>query len=67
MGDLCPTCGFETTFQHDHKPDLSGLDDGPPLQRERRKAKPKSREEMRTIRGRAWATRRAMYGSRGHR
>ena len=27
--ELCPVCGVETTFQHDHKPDNTGLDDGP--------------------------------------
>lgn len=65
--DICPTCACETTFPHDHKPDMSGLDDGPPLETPRRKPLPKSAAEFRAIRARAWQTRRAKYGPHGHR
>lgn len=64
---LCATCGQPTGFEHDHRPDLTGIDDGPPLHPARKKPAPKSPEEMRDIRARAWATRRAKYGERGHR
>lgn len=66
---LCPTCKQPTGFEHDHKTDLSGLDDGPPLpgHAPRKKAAPKSAEEMRDIRARAWQTRREKYGQYGHR
>tara|TARA_R100001244_G_scaffold2541_1_gene3946 strand:+ start:15206 stop:15451 length:246 start_codon:yes stop_codon:yes gene_type:complete len=66
----CPVCGAETTFVHDHKPDESGLDDGIcflPGQAPRKRAAPKPPEVMREIRSRAWATRRMLYGQRGHR
>lgn len=62
----CPVCGFESTFQHDHQPDGSGLDDGIELQPARKKAAPKPPAVMAEIRARAWATRRAKYGDRGH-
>lgn len=67
--DYCAICGVEAAFQHDHKPDQTGLDDGPwlPGQAPRKKPIPKSPKEMREIRARAWATRRAMYGECGHR
>lgn len=65
--DDCPVCFGELTWTHDHKPDNSGLDDGPPLFAQRKKPAPKSAEEMREIRARAWATRRATYGRYGHR
>ena len=29
--DRCAACHGMLTFEHDHKPDQSGLDDGPPL------------------------------------
>lgn len=64
--ELCPVCGVETTFQHDHKPDNTGLDDGPELHPARKKPPPKSPEAIADIRARAWATRRAKYGERGH-
>lgn len=67
MAEHCPTCGIETEFRHDHQPDNTGLDDGPPLQRERRKPVPKQPEQLREIRARAWATRRAKYGAHGQR
>ena len=67
----CPVCGVCTvplSWAHDHKPDLSGLDDGVPLGRQYvKKAPPKSPEEMAEIRARAWATRRAKYGQCGNR
>lgn len=45
----------------DHKPDGSGLDDGPWLPRcePRKKPTPKTTEEWKAIRAKAWATRRA--------
>jgi hypothetical protein len=65
----CAICGDELgrlpgPYEHDHKPDRSGLDDGPWAPR--KKPAPKSPEEMADIRARAWATRRAKYGERGH-
>lgn len=53
----------------DHKPDLTGLDDGPwlPGRVPRKRPAPKSPEEMADIRTKAWATRRALYGAGGHR
>ena len=29
--DRCDICGGLLTWQHDHRDDLSGLDDGPPI------------------------------------
>lgn len=43
----------------------TGLDCGPKFSR--KKPAPKSAEEMKDIRARAWATRRAKYGECGHR
>lgn len=67
--DYCETCGQPMTWRHDHKQDNSGLDDGPylPGHAPRKKMTPKSADEARDIRGRAWATRRAKYGQHGHR
>jgi hypothetical protein len=67
--DLCVTCGQPLTWVHDHKADLSGLDDGPDLpgQAPRKKTAPKPADEIREIRARAWATRRQKYGPHGHR
>ncbi|WP_336802393.1 hypothetical protein [Kaistia sp. MMO-174] len=67
--DYCLVCGQPLTWAHDHQPDLSGLDDGPPLGRKpyTRTAPPKSADEIREIRARAWETRRAKYGQHGHR
>lgn len=68
--ERCTICGGLLTYwSHDHKPDLSGLDDGPylPGRAPRKKADPKSPEEYHEIRSRAWATRRAKYGRYGHR
>lgn len=67
---ICEICGgwieWPCIAFHDHRPDGSGLDDGPPLRTERKKPAPKTAEEMREIRSRAWATRRRKYGERGH-
>lgn len=54
---LSPPPGAEP----DHKPDGSGLDDGPwlPGKGPRAKPAPKSKEELAAIRAKAWATRRA--------
>lgn len=62
---ICSVCAFEMKWPHDHKPDNSGLDDGPdwPV---RKKAAPKSPEVMAEIRARAWATRRMKYGECGN-
>jgi hypothetical protein len=47
----------------------TGLDDGPYLPgcAPRKKPEPKTPEELKTIRARAWETRRDSYGERGHR
>lgn len=62
----CEVCGGFTTRAHDHRPDDTGLDDGPPLPARKRPA-PKPVDEIRAIRARAWATRRQTYGQHGHR
>ncbi len=64
---ICPQCAFETAFPHDHRPDNSGLDDGPEINPPRKKPTPKPPEEIANIRARAWETRRATYGKTGHR
>lgn len=63
----CPFCGGALTWVHDHRPDNTGLDDGPPLQWPRKKPPPKSIAEIHAIRVKAWATRRQKYGQQGHR
>ena len=65
----CENCGGVLFYEHDHRPDGSGLDDGPylPGRAPRKKAAPKPADEIADIRARAWATRRAKYGPRGHR
>jgi hypothetical protein len=63
--DGCP-CGA-VYCGGDHRPDKSGLDDGPDLYPPRKKPTPKSPEVTAEIRSRAWAMRRAKYGERGHR
>lgn len=67
--DRCEICGGRLTYEHDHQPDLSGLDDGPylPGHEPRKKPAPKPAAEIRDIRARAWATRRQKYGQHGHR
>lgn len=67
MMDYCTTCGGELSWTHDHRADNSGIDDGPPLRNERKKPAPKSADEMKDIRARAWATRRKKHGPQGHR
>jgi hypothetical protein len=64
---ICEICGVELTFEHDHRPDNTGLDDGPLLRLPRKKTAPKSSDEARAIRAQAWETRRAKYGQHGHR
>lgn len=64
----CNVCGVHTDIEHDHKPDNTGLDDGPPLPDARMRRYPKkSPDEYKSIRDRAWETRRAKYGEKGHR
>lgn len=65
----CSICGGQPTYTHDHKPDLSGLDDGPylPDHEPRKKPTPKTPSEVAEIRARAWETRRQKYGKWGHR
>jgi len=67
--DYCTICGGQLTWLHDHKPDQSGLDDGPylPGHAPRKKMEPKSPDEAARIRAQAWETRRAKYGPHGHR
>lgn len=64
----CLTCGAPG-LEHDHKPDNSGLDDGPylPGHAPRKAMGAKTPEEKRATRTRAWATRRKKYGPHGHR
>ena len=52
----------------DHRPDNTGLDDGPylPGRAPRKKAEAKSVAIVAEIKARAWATRRAKYGVHGH-
>lgn len=64
---LCADCGSLTTFVHDHKTDLTGLDDGPEMRPPRKKIEPKPPEVTADIRARAWTTRRQKYGQHGHR
>lgn len=67
--EICMICGQELSWPHDHKPDQSGLDDGPylPGRAPRKKPEPKTPDELTEIRLRAWETRRAKYGQYGHR
>lgn len=53
----------------DRRADNSGLDDGPylPGRAPRKRPAPKPAAEVAAIRAKAWATRRARYGERGHR
>lgn len=57
------------TVTVDCRPDASGLDDGPflPGRGPRRTPPPKSAAELAAIRAKAWTTRRARYGTPGHR
>lgn len=81
MQEPCPTCGGEHPqffdlgngnvvdypCGNDHRPDNTGLDDGPPLRTPRKRPDPKPTDDIRDIRARAWATRRQKYGKYGHR
>jgi hypothetical protein len=78
LGDVvaCLVCGGPLNVhymgfvvrKHDHKPDQSGLDDGPYLPHQApRKKRVASPDDVSAERRRAWKTRRAMYGPRGHR
>jgi hypothetical protein len=67
MSGRCDICGGALTWQHDHRADNSGLDDGPPMNQPRKKPAPKPAYEIRDIRARAWTTRRQRYGQHGHR
>ena len=62
---FCPLCVSETTFQHDHKPDNTGIDDGPEMAT-RKKPAPKPTEKTAAIRAQAWETRRVKYGVHGN-
>jgi len=66
---ICEICGQVEGWVHDHKPDQSGLDDGPYLRGHapRKKPIPRPADEISLIRKQAWATRRAKYGPYGHR
>ncbi len=71
---FCEVCHGALTWVHDHKSDLSGIDDGPPdwvcipgVRKPHKKPEPKSPEVMADIRKRAWETRRTKYGKYGHR
>lgn len=64
---FCHVCGGPLSFEHDHRPDNSGLDDGPEIRPKRKRPVAKSQAETRSIRARAWATRREKYGEHGHR
>jgi hypothetical protein len=60
--EVCGECGGLLNGRvHEHKPDNTGLDDGPylPGYKPRKKPAPKTREELAAIRAKAWATRRA--------
>jgi hypothetical protein len=65
----CDVCGGVLFYAHDHRPDETGLDDGPwlPGRAPRKKPPAKGPEEIASIRARAWATRRERYGRHGHR
>lgn len=64
---LCRVCGAALTWEHDHRGDNTGLDDGPIINPPRKRPAPKSPDALSAIRKRAWKTRRAKYGGRGHR
>lgn len=65
MAERCQICGAENGWRHDHRPDGSGIDDGPQIGR--KKPAPKSAFELGEIRAKAWETRREKFGPRGHR
>ena len=66
--DRCEICHGETAFQHDHRADFTGLDDGPYLPGQApRKHHEYAPELLYKYRRQAWQTRRAKYGQSGHR
>lgn len=67
MVETCLLCGGALTWEHDHRSDFSGLDDGPYLRPPRKRPAPKPPAQLTEIRERAWATRRQKYGRYGHR
>lgn len=66
---VCAAMGLPQPATLDNRPDGTGLDDGPYLPgcAPRKRPPAKSPEDLAAIRARAWATRRAKYGERGHR
>lgn len=69
-GDALGMVLAEALNRPDRRPDNTGLDDGPPLPSARRYIKRsagKTSDEVAEIRAKAWETRRAKYGERGHR
>jgi len=65
--EICPVCAGPVKWLHDHRADLSGLDDGPEINKPRKRAVPKPTDVVSRIRAEAWKTRRQKYGNRGHR
>jgi len=66
---VCEKCGGLTDFEHNHRADNTGLDDGPwlPGCAPRKKPEPKPPHVVRNTKLRGWVTRRAKYGTKGHR
>ena len=64
----CCICGQPSAWQHDHRPNGTGLDDGPwlPGKAPRKKPEAKTAAVVSDMRRRAWETRRRKYGERGH-
>jgi hypothetical protein len=62
----CQICAGVLAHPHDHREDETGLDDGPWMlgRSPRKKAALKTAEEMKVIRAKAWATRRASIGAK---
>ena len=67
--EWCDVCRDFFLSPHEHRLSSTGLDDGPwlPGQAPRKKPPPKTPEEVREIKMKAVATRRARYGPKGHR
>ena len=61
MSETCETCLGWIRLPHDHKPDGSGLDDGPWIAKPRKKMEAKPPEVVAEIRRRSWATRRGEH------
>lgn len=63
---ICTDCGAPRHWPHDHAPDGSGIDDGPPDDG-RKGARPKKcPTAAAAIGARTWTTRRERYGPTGH-